>query len=63
MSKFRFYTGHRFEKSKKCTNCDANKLETAELVLLERNFFNSVRNVVNHKMQNKLALYGLYSNR
>ena len=63
MSKFRFYTGHRFDKSQICTNYDANMLETAEHVLLEYKFFDSVRNIFNHKMQNKLALYGLCSNR
>ena len=35
MSKFRFYTDHRFCKSQICTNCDANMLETAEQILLE----------------------------
>ena len=67
-SKFRFYTGHRFDKSQICTNCDANMLKKAKHVLLEckffdsvRNkFFDSVRNVFNHKMQTKLALYGLW---
>ena len=63
MSNFRFYTGHRFDKSQICTNCDANMLETAEHVLLECKFFDSVRNIFNHKMQNKLPLYGLCSNR
>ena len=63
MSKFRFYTGHRFDKSQIYTNYDANMLETAEHVLLEYKFFDSVRNIFNHKMQNKLALYGLCSNR
>ena len=38
MSKFRFYTGHRFDKSQICTNCDPNMLETAEHVLLECKF-------------------------
>ena len=56
MSKFRFYTGHRFDKSQTCTNCDANMLETAEHVLLECKFFDSVRNIFNHKMQNKLYM-------
>ena len=38
-------------------------LETAEHVLLECKFFDSVRNVFNHRMQTKLALYGLCSNK
>ena len=38
-------------------------LETAEHVLLECKFFDSVRNIFNIKMQTKLALYGLCSNR
>ena len=38
-------------------------VEHVEHVLLECKFFDSVRNIFNHKMQNKLALYGLCSNR
>ena len=53
MSKFKFYTGKRFNKTQLCSNCDTESMESLEHVLFECNHFSTLRKIFNDNMKNK----------
>ena len=55
MSKFKFYSGKRFNKSQLCSNCDTESMESLEHVLFECNLFSMLRKIFNDNMKNKLG--------
>ena len=54
-SKFKFYTGKRFNKSQLCSNCDTEPMESLEHVLFECNHFSMLRKIFSDNMKNKLG--------